>query len=402
MTDDIRNGEHYMGTQTNTRKRSSSKKNKLAAPFDWNAFWAEQPDLPVIQSNDLRLISSYTDEPALETDTTDPTMPMGENGNELIDPLEIEFLELEIETKPETLTEEELLEGLDQLVTQTVDPPATEATEELIVEALDIGAAPQESQISETLLDEIAANEATPSSIIDHHSQIGSWSGEEKSIDAEDDTLLDEPSDFEKLLSSFDDATVTKMAHAIANAVDERVAFEENKSANVTGKTSIFATLKKVRKELVTKRAARIMLATNTTPDFINRTLHDGSRFNVYALGKYADFVRSLVDGEDLKNAINNAVTRSLFACRREGISFTGEIAKAAASNKIVIDAAIRKHLIRHTVSSGTAPTQASSTMSALQQLGVVQSSGSGRNPVYTVTNAPIASALEKMLSAAA
>ncbi len=56
-----------------------------------------------------------------------------------------------------------------------------------------------------------------------------------------------------------------------------------------------------------------------------------------------SDLVRALVDGDPIKNAINNAVIRSLFQCRKAGIAFTGELAKAAPSDKIRIDAAVRQ-----------------------------------------------------------
>ena len=67
----------------------------------------------------------------------------------------------------------------------------------------------------------------------------------------------------------------------------------------------------------------------------------------------------------------------------------------------VVLAAAIRKVLIRHTVSASTAPTQASSTMQALATLGVVKAEGSTRNPVYKLTNHPVVEKLEVLLKAA-
>jgi hypothetical protein len=259
---------------------------------------------------------------------------------------------------------------------------------------------------------EIAINEAAAPSIIDHASQIESWTVEDEAALLKAEAIEDAPVEtvaeiapsvqqsgkFEEILASYEDALVTAMAHKIAAEVDARAVFEDEKNPE---NTSIQRTLKKVRSELVTKRAARVMLATGVEPNFINRVLHDGSRYNVYALGKYADLVRSLVDGHGLNNAINNAVAKSLFRCKNAGIAFTGEVAKAAASDKIRLDATIAKTLVRHTVSSSTAPTQASSTMSALQTLGVVKIEGSSRNPTYRVTENPISNFLEaKLLTA--
>lgn len=138
-------------------------------------------------------------------------------------------------------------------------------------------------------------------------------------------------------------------------------------------------------------------MAANVSADFINRTLHNGSRFNVYAFGKIADIARSLIDGTTLSNAINNAVVKSLFRCKKAGVGFTLEIAKAAASDKIRIDPTISRNLVRHTVSASTAPTQASSTMQALETLWVMRIQGSRRSPVYEVLDTPIAPALETM-----
>jgi ABC-type microcin C transport system duplicated ATPase subunit YejF len=56
-------------------------------------------------------------------------------------------------------------------------------------------------------------------------------------------------------------------------------------------------------------------------------------------------------------------------------------------------------HLVRHTVSASTAPTQASSTMQALETLGVVKRSGSGKNPVFEVVDGPLTRKIEELLA---
>ncbi|UIN38402.1 hypothetical protein [Methylobacterium oryzae] len=202
--------------------------------------------------------------------------------------------------------------------------------------------------------------------------------------------------DFRALMLSHDELMVQGMTTQITAAIDARSAFETEKHGSAH---NIHKTLNKVRKALMWKDTSRVMLAANVDPAFINRTLHDGSRYNVYAVDKVADAVKGLADGV-VSNAINRACMVSLFQMRKAGIPFTGEIAKACASDKVHVDLAIRKHLLRHTVSASTAPTQASSTMQALETLGVVRREGSSRNPTFTLTDAPITKRLEEVLFA--
>lgn len=152
---------------------------------------------------------------------------------------------------------------------------------------------------------------------------------------------------------------------------------------------------------MITLRAASVTLACNVDPAILNRSLHEGSRYNVYAIGKLADAIFALSGGQ-VSNAINNAVMRSLFRFRAAGKTFTGEMAKAAASDKIRVDAAVREHLVRHTVSASTAPTQASSTMQALETLGIVKRTGGTKNPTYELTDSPVVRKLEEVLAKAA
>lgn len=203
---------------------------------------------------------------------------------------------------------------------------------------------------------------------------------------------------FEQITDSFSDEEVTEVVHEIAACIDDRVEFEKDKNPD---NNNIQRTLKKAREQMVTKRAAKVFLATNVSPNIMNRVFHEGSRYNVYAIGKLGDVVRGLTDGT-LMNAINLACMRSLFAFRKAGLTFTGEMAKAAASDKIrITDSAIKAALVRHTVSASTAPTQASSTMQALETLGIVKREGSHRNPIFTLTDNPAVAKLEKLLDAA-
>jgi hypothetical protein len=87
---------------------------------------------------------------------------------------------------------------------------------------------------------------------------------------------------------------------------------------------------------------------------------------------------------------------RSLFKCRAS-VPFTDALAKTAVCDRLAVADAVKEHLLRHAVSPST---QASSTLRALETLGVVTVGGSRKEPVYTLTNAPITKQLEKMLAA--
>jgi hypothetical protein len=205
--------------------------------------------------------------------------------------------------------------------------------------------------------------------------------------------ITDDGETFEQVMANVDDDMVDKAVFAVAKAIDDRAAYEEKH-----GHPNIQRVLKSVRTAFVSKSATRAMLAAGFDEADINRSVHDGKRYNVYALGKLADAIKALSGGQ-INNAINNACMRSLFKFNKANVAFTMDMAKAACSAQIRVDAAVKGLLIRHTVSPSTAPTQASSTMQALVSLGVVTSSGGGRNPTFTVTEAPAAKKLMAMLS---
>ncbi len=240
---------------------------------------------------------------------------------------------------------------------------------------------------------------AASAGIVDHGSHIGyTWVSPELANEVLGSSAEQVPgsSAFEVANANHYDEDVNEMVFAIKAEVDTREFFENQKNPE---NANIQRTLKKVRSQLVTKRAARVFLTCQVHPSFINRVLHDGSRYNVYALGKLSDIVFGLTGGI-LSNAINLACLRSLFACSKAGVTFTMETARACASNKIHIDPAVRKHLTRHTVSASTAPTQASSTMQALATLKVVNVGGTTRAPIYTPADTPIAERLAEMFAA--
>lgn len=199
---------------------------------------------------------------------------------------------------------------------------------------------------------------------------------------------------FQELIAALPDSEVETMTQRIVAELDKRAAFEEEKNPE---NANIQRTLKKARELLATKRTTKVLMAAGVDPSFITRQVNDGSAYNVYALFKLADIVRGMTDGA-ITNAINNAVLRSLVRIHRAGKEFTMELAKAAASDKIRIDAGLKSLMVRHTVSASTAPTQASSTMQALETLGVVRNKGSRKAPVYAVLDNLVAARMQEFV----
>lgn len=201
---------------------------------------------------------------------------------------------------------------------------------------------------------------------------------------------------FASLTDSYTDEVKLEMAQKIAKGFDDRSAYEKTKNPN---NERIQKTLDKTRAKLAMPSAAAVLLATQVHPDFINRSISEGSRYNVYAADKMADLVRGLRDGA-LTNKINIAIAKSLFAFKKAGEAFTGEMAKAAACDKVKVTREQQKLLTRHTIDPGTMSTQTSSTMTALISMGIVQNKGTFRAPIYELINSPQTARLEQVLSA--
>lgn len=198
------------------------------------------------------------------------------------------------------------------------------------------------------------------------------------------------------LLKSVEDSEKTEMIADVNKAFDERAAFELSHNP---GNDNIQDTLKKQRTKMALPGIAAMMIATNTTPETINRSISEGKRFNVYAIDKLNDLLHGLNSGH-FKNAINIAVMKSMFKFRAAGVQFTGQAALAAASDKVKVDKQLQALLTRHTVSAATGPTQASSTMSALQALGAVTNSGTAKYPIWNLTDAAVTKELERKFAA--
>lgn len=207
---------------------------------------------------------------------------------------------------------------------------------------------------------------------------------------------------FNEVLEEITNEAADEFAVDLVKSLESRQAFEKLKDV---GNGNIQKTIDGARKSLVVSRNyPRVMIACNTDVDFANKMIHDGSRYNVYAIQKLADIVKGLSGVSVMTNKINRSVIASMLAIVTAGKTFDMNTAKAAASDKWTdFDVALKPLFkqYRHTVSSGTAPTQASSTMQALQTLGLVNATGSKKNPIYAFTDTPAAVKLKELFAPA-
>lgn len=218
---------------------------------------------------------------------------------------------------------------------------------------------------------------------------------------AEDVVIEDEavvmphvPGDIKELVSNITHEAKEQRKAEIVSEFAARKAFEESQ---VSISSKMIPNLDAAEKALATIGAAGLMLALDIDPGFINRSVAVGSRYNVYAFGKLKDLITAL-EGGFLQTPVNRAIVASLFNCRDAGIPFTGPVALAAASDKLKVDRAIAKHLVRHTLSPSTASTQKSSTMVALSTLGVVVNTGTQGREVWQLTDTPATRRLEEVI----
>jgi hypothetical protein len=218
---------------------------------------------------------------------------------------------------------------------------------------------------------------------------------EEASEDPADLPVIDHvPGDLKVMKNNFTLEQKEEKKGEIVSEFANRKAYE----ASLPGLSSkMLPNLEAEEKKMATIGAAGLFLAMDVDPNFINREVSTGSRFNVYAFQKVNDLIVAL-DGGFMQNAINRAIVTSLFNFRDAGIPFTGVAALAAASDKVKADRAITKHLVRHTVSANTASTQKSSTMVALKALGVITNSGTRGHEVWTLTDTPATRRLEEVV----
>lgn len=202
---------------------------------------------------------------------------------------------------------------------------------------------------------------------------------------------------FDDLIAGITEADKLAKAQAIGAAFDDRLAFlAKDKPDNLNQPK----TLTKYRAKLALPSKAAALLVTGTDETFINRSTSGDSRYNVYAIDKLIDVVNALTGGQ-LGNAVNKAILKSMVNFKQASLAFDGRMAQAATSDKIAVsDKKMAALLNRHNVAANTASTQTSSTMSALQTLGIVINKGSAKFPIYELTDTPASQKVQQLLAA--
>lgn len=221
---------------------------------------------------------------------------------------------------------------------------------------------------------------------------------EEKAPAIEDEAIVvpHVPGELKDLMSNVPEAVLKQKQAEVIAAFETRIAFEQ---AQPSVSDKMIPNLKSCMASLASETGARLLAALDIDMGFVNREVAKGSRFNVYALQKVCDLVTAMTAGF-MKNAVNRAVLKSMFTCRDNEVAFNGDLALAAVSDKIRIEPRFAKHLTRHTVSQNTASTQKSSTMNALEALGIATSNKlRGAAEVFTLTDTPQTRRLQEVLA---
>ena len=205
------------------------------------------------------------------------------------------------------------------------------------------------------------------------------------------------------VIKAIDEDTAKAFALKIAGEFDSRVQFEISRRANGDANMPKVKKLNSYRAKLAMPSMARVMIALGASPEFINARQGkeaDSDRFNIYAIDKAIDFLKALSGSSKLANAHNVAIAKSMLIFEENEKSFTGEMAMCAASDKIRSQDPNVKLLRRHNVDKSTAGTQASSTLAALQALGLVKNTGTKRAATYVFANTDQAGAFKELLKA--
>lgn len=197
---------------------------------------------------------------------------------------------------------------------------------------------------------------------------------------------------FAELLEAISEEQANHQHQGLLAAFSDRAQYEHHKNPE---NYNIQKTLSRMQKRLTTPGVVRAQVAAGLKAGFLNTSESLNSRRNVYALEKVYDLLYAAVTGH-MKNAINRACVASMVALEGK-LAFTGLAAKAAASDKVGITNDYKGLLKRHTVSESTASTQASSTMTALEDLGVVKNTGTRAFPVYEFVETPLTARLKEL-----
>lgn len=166
---------------------------------------------------------------------------------------------------------------------------------------------------------------------------------------------------------------VAEFHAALLAAFDARSAYEARKNAE---NDSIQSKLKAMRKALDHKRIAEIMLASNCDASRINRQERDNARYNVYAYEKDINIARTLASVASL-NHYTLHILKTAKALHDAGMTLTHDDAFCACMRGSKASDTKKNKLIsrydRIEVSKGTASTQSSSSINALQSFDVLR-----------------------------
>jgi hypothetical protein len=202
--------------------------------------------------------------------------------------------------------------------------------------------------------------------------------------------------DFKTALANVSVAQRTDKAAEVLAAFADRMSYENRERP---GNESIQVKLKAAMMRMSSLGIAGVMAAAEIEPNFVNRSVTEGRRYNVYAFEKINDLMGALSSGS-LRNAVNIVIVKSLFKFADAGLPFNGVAALAACSDKVKVEKGMLPHLVRHSVSAATAPTQTSSTMNALQTLGMVVNMGNTKYPLWTLTDTPVTTRMKEIVGA--
>jgi hypothetical protein len=204
-------------------------------------------------------------------------------------------------------------------------------------------------------------------------------------------------------LKAHSDDDAKAFALKIGAGFDERVQFEISSAVNGSADLSIVKKLNAARARLAMPSVAKVLMELGKSEAFINATHSKdgaGKRFNINAINKVIDIVLALGGAKKLENAHNVAIAKSMLNFEEAGVTFTAEFAQMASSDKIRSQDPNVKLLRRYTVDKATAGTQASSTLGALQALGLIINTGTRRAGTYVFANTNQAKAFKEILKA--
>ncbi|MCK0198531.1 hypothetical protein MWN34_16625 [Ancylobacter sp. 6x-1] len=89
------------------------------------------------------------------------------------------------------------------------------------------------------------------------------------------------PGDLKEMMGNANPSLIAAKITDTAYALETRAAFEKAKNP---ANEKMQANLASYRKRMTSEIAARVMIATDVDPEFVNREISTGSRFNVYPL----------------------------------------------------------------------------------------------------------------------